>query len=105
MGSSRRRRRLAGVLLAAAVVLGLDLSRAPGSQWTARTLLLGIDLYQATLSPLMPRAGVHCRFEPSCSLYAEGVLRRHGTLVGSAKTVWRILRCAPWTEKGTVDPP
>ena len=105
MGSSRRRRWLAGALLATAVFLRLDLSQAPGRQLTARALLLSIDLYQATLSPLMPRAGVHCRFEPSCSHYAEGAIRRHGTLVGSAKAAWRILRCGPWTEQGTADPP
>ncbi len=109
MGDSRRRsskirRRLAGALLAVAILLGLDLSRAPGSQLSAKALLLSIDLYQATLSPWMPRTGVHCRFEPSCSRYAEGVIRKHGALIGSAKTVWRILRCGPWTEMGTHDP-
>ncbi len=103
MGASRRR--LAGALLAVVLLLGLDLSRSSGSQLSARVLLLGIDGYQATLSPLISRSGVHCRFEPSCSRYAEGVIRRHGTLIGSAKTVWRILRCGPWTEMGTADPP
>ncbi len=107
-GSRRRspafRRRLAGALLIAAILLGLDLSRAPGSQLSAKALLLSIDLYQATLSPLVPRTGVYCRFEPSCSRYAEGVIRQHGALIGSAKTVWRILRCGPWTEMGTDDP-
>ena len=102
---TRRRRIFLGAALGAALLLGLDLARAPEDQLSARGLLLAIDLYQATLSPLMPAVGVHCRFEPSCSHYAEGAIERYGALVGSGKTVWRLLRCGPWTEEGTVDPP
>ena len=36
-------------------------------------------------------------------------LRRAGIptelYVGTAKTIWRIARCGPWTKLGTVDPP
>lgn len=104
--SFRKARRIwLSAALAAALALGLDLGRAPDRQLSARFLLLGIDVYQATLSRLMPVAGVRCRFEPTCSHYAEGAIRRHGALVGSGKAAWRILRCGPWTEQGTVDPP
>ncbi len=89
----------------AVLVLGLDLARAPERQISARVLIASIDLYQATLSKLMPVAGVKCRFQPTCSHYAEGSIRKHGALKGTAKAIWRLLRCAPWTEKGTVDPP
>ncbi len=94
-------------MVAAILVLGLslDLGRAPERQTSARMLVAGIDLYQATLSKLMPVAGVQCRFQPTCSHYAEGSIRKHGALKGTGKAIWRILRCAPWTEKGTVDPP
>jgi putative membrane protein insertion efficiency factor len=68
-------------------------------------LLAAIHLYQATLSPLMPRLGVGCRFTPTCSRYAEGAVRRDGALVGTARAVWRIARCGPWTPAGTHDPP
>jgi putative membrane protein insertion efficiency factor len=98
------RRRRWFLALFAALLLG-DLLRAPASQWSARALLAGIDLYQATLSPLMPEAGVRCRFEPTCSHYGEGAIRRHGALGGSVRTAWRIVRCGPWTPLGTVDPP
>ena len=63
---TRRRRWLAAVL-AVALLLALDLSRAPADQLSARALLGAIHLYQATLSPRMPALGVSCRFEPTCS--------------------------------------
>ena len=44
-------------------------------------LLLLIDLYRVTLAPLI---GGFCRYEPSCSRYAEEAIRRHGALRGSA---------------------
>ena len=87
------------------LLLGLDLGRAPQRQVSARVLIAGIDLYQATLSKLMPAAGVQCRFQPTCSHYAEGSIRKHGALKGTGKTIWRLLRCGPWTEKGTIEPP
>lgn len=102
---SRRRRGCAlaaGLLL---VLLALDLARAPERQLGARALLASIDLYQATLSPLLARSGARCRFEPSCSRYAEGAIRQDGALVGTARATWRVLRCGPWSEAGTVDPP
>ena len=69
-------------------------------------MLIGtIDLYQATFSKLMPKAGVQCRFQPTCSHYAEGSIRRYGALEGTRRAAWRIVRCGPWTEQGTVDPP
>lgn len=93
------------VLAAVLLLLAFDLSRPAGSQVTARALTGAIDLYQATLSPLMPRIGVQCRFRPSCSRYAEAAIHKHGALRGTAKAAWRIARCGPWTPAGTVDEP
>ncbi len=89
----------------ALTLAALDLSRPPPRQWSARTLLWAIDAYQATLSPLLPKMGTRCRFVPTCSHYGEGAIRRDGALVGSARAAWRVLRCGPWTELGTHDPP
>lgn len=100
-----RRRRVVAVLVALAVLLAADLARPGPRQLTARALVAAIQLYHATLSPAMPRLGVSCRFTPSCSRYGEAVIARHGALVGGAETVWRIVRCGPWTPAGTVDPP
>lgn len=93
------------LLLAAGLGLGWDLSRPPGEQATAGLLLRGIAIYQATLSPRLEGVGVNCRFEPSCSRYAEAAIRRYGALVGGGKAAWRVLRCGPWTADGTVDLP
>jgi putative membrane protein insertion efficiency factor len=100
-----RRRKLAIAAAAVVLLLAIDLARAPADQLSNRTLLGAIHLYQRTLSPRMPGWGVHCRFRPTCSHYAVGALRKNGALVGTARTAWRLLRCAPWTPAGTIDPP
>ena len=87
------------------MALGLDLAAPPERQWTARGLIGAVELYQRTLSPILARSAVTCRFEPTCSHYAVAALKRHGALGGSWRAAWRILRCGPWTPPGTVDPP
>lgn len=99
------RRRLLTVLLAGALLLALDLSRPPADQLTARALLGAIHLYQATLSPRLPALGVSCRFQPTCSRYAEAAIREDGALIGTLRALHRIGRCGPWTPPGTHDPP
>ncbi len=67
--------------------------------WPVRMVLLGlIAAYRATLSGML---GGHCRFEPSCSLYAARAIRARGALVGSALAVWRIVRCNPFARGGS----
>lgn len=98
-----RRKLIVGAVLL--VLLLLDSVRAPANQLSARFLLGGIHLYQATLSPFNRKIGVRCRFQPTCSHYGEGAIRKYGALIGTGKAVWRILRCGPWTPAGTIDPP
>lgn len=100
-----RRRKIGLAALALLALLALDLARPPDQQLSARLLLGAIDVYQATLSPRMPSLGVHCRFRPTCSRYAEAAIRQDGALVGSARAAWRVARCGPWTPAGTHDPP
>ena len=66
-----------------------------------RLLIAAVRLYQWLLSPLL---GHHCRFEPSCSAYFIGAVRKYGAVRGSIKGVWRILRCHPF-HPGGYDPP
>ena len=94
---------LAAALTAVAVVVGLDLARPPDRQLGARLLLASVHAYQAVGHPLVPRG--QCRFSPTCSRYAETVIRRHGALKGGWLTARRLLRCGPWTPAGTPDPP
>ena len=44
-----------------------------------------------------------CRFQPTCSNYAIGVLQEFGFFKGSYLMIKRILRCNPWN-KGGYDP-
>ncbi len=102
---SPARRRALAVAFALAGLAAWDLSRPPAEQWTARAELAAIARYRAWLSPALGRTGVVCRFEPSCSRYAEASIRRHGALGGTARALYRVARCGPWTRPGTPDPP
>jgi putative membrane protein insertion efficiency factor len=62
-----------------------------------RTLLGLIWVYQSTVGPALPRA---CRFEPSCSHYAQQAIARYGALKGSWLAVRRLARCQPWGGHG-----
>ena len=99
------RKRLLAVLALLLLLLALDLARRPERQLSARLMLAGIHLYQATLSPRLGALGARCRFTPTCSRYAEAVIRRDGALAGGWKALSRLARCGPWTPAGTVDPP
>lgn len=83
----------------------LDLTRPPAAQIAARAELALVGAYRARLSPLVAATGVRCRFEPTCSRYAELAIRRSGGLVGPLRAAWRLARCGPWTRAGTVDLP
>ena len=59
-----------------------------------------IGLYRKFISPIKPPC---CRFTPTCSAYAIEAFQKRGFFVGFALTVWRILRCNPFS-KGGYDP-
>lgn len=70
----------------------------------AKVLVWLIRLYQWTLSPLLGAVlGPSCRFSPTCSQYALEAIRKHGALVGTGYTIWRLLRCQPFC-RGGYDP-
>jgi len=56
-----------------------------------------IKLYRYTLSPLI---GSDCRHLPTCSVYAEEAIARHGLWAGGWMTLARLLRCHPWGTSG-----
>ena len=60
-------------------------------------LLAPVYLWRYVLAAFFPPA---CRFEPSCSHYAEEALRRHGALCGSFLAARRLLRCRPGGPSG-----
>jgi len=63
-------------------------------------LVAPILVYQKLISPALPPA---CKYHPSCSNYAIGVLWVHGPFKGLALGTARLGRCNPWS-KGGVDP-
>jgi uncharacterized protein len=70
--------------------------------WTLSSPLRGaavglIRAYRLTLAGMF---GGQCRFEPSCSHYAEDAIRAHGVVRGVVLGAWRILRCNPFGRGG-----
>ncbi len=65
-----------------------------------KLLIALIRFYQKYISPMK---GTKCPYFPSCSQYAVEALEKHGVIKGSLLSVWRILRCNPFS-KGGYDP-
>ena len=59
-----------------------------------------IKFYRKCISPLKPNC---CRFTPTCSAYALEAFTKRGFFAALILTVWRILRCNPFS-KGGYDP-
>ena len=49
------------------------------------------------MSSAFPR---RCKYEPTCSAYAEQAVRELGLVRGSILAAWRLLRCNPWSHGG-----
>ncbi|MFA5130559.1 MAG: membrane protein insertion efficiency factor YidD [Patescibacteria group bacterium] len=68
-----------------------------------------IRLYQKTLSPdhgwfSWSRKFPRCKYYPTCSQYAHDAIGKYGVIRGGVKSIWRMMRCNPWS-KGGVDLP
>lgn len=59
-----------------------------------------ILFYQKYLSPLK---STKCPYFPSCSQYGLEAVRQYGAWKGGLLSIWRILRCNPFS-KGGYDP-
>jgi putative membrane protein insertion efficiency factor len=60
-------------------------------------------LFRAYRVAIAPAIGPACRYEPSCSHYAEEAIATFGLLRGAALGAWRLLRCHPFS-RGGLDP-
>jgi putative membrane protein insertion efficiency factor len=58
------------------------------------------SLYKTVVSPLLPPA---CRFTPTCSVYAQEAVLKHGVARGLLLSVKRLARCHPFNPGG-LDP-
>jgi putative membrane protein insertion efficiency factor len=59
--------------------------------------LAPLIVYRRVLSPALPR---RCKYEPTCSAYAERAIREYGILRGLVLALWRLLRCNPFSHGG-----
>ena len=59
-----------------------------------------IKFYRKYISPLKT---TKCPYFPSCSEYGLEAIQKHGALKGGLLTIWRIIRCNPFS-KGGFDP-
>ncbi|MBE6859747.1 MAG: membrane protein insertion efficiency factor YidD [Ruminococcus sp.] len=59
--------------------------------------ILPIMFYRKVISPLFP---AKCKYIPSCSTYALEAFRKFGAVRGLILTVYRLLRCNPWSLGG-----
>lgn len=62
--------------------------------------LLPVKFYRKCISP---HTRPSCKYYPTCSTYCMQAVREWGIFCGFFLTVWRILRCNPFS-KGGYDP-
>lgn len=65
-----------------------------------RLALAAIRFYQRRISPGLAPA---CRYQPTCSRYGFEAIANHGLIYGGLLTLWRLLRCNPFS-RGGYDP-
>ncbi|WP_294215818.1 membrane protein insertion efficiency factor YidD [Pseudobutyrivibrio sp.] len=56
-----------------------------------------IKLYQKYLSPMKT---TKCPYCPTCSAYGLQAIQKHGAVKGGALTLWRLVRCNPFSHGG-----
>ena len=65
-----------------------------------RLFIFLIKLYRKYLSPLKT---TKCPYIPTCSQYGLEAIEKYGAFKGGLLTLWRIIRCNPFS-KGGYDP-
>lgn len=61
-------------------------------------LLNSIKIYQKYISPFIIYKS--CKYYPSCSEYATLSIKKYGSFIGLLYTIYRLLRCNPYTNGG-----
>jgi putative membrane protein insertion efficiency factor len=64
---------------------------------TKKAAIIAIKTYRTLISPFL---GNNCRFYPSCSLYTQIAIERHGVCYGLWLSLKRLLKCHPWHQDG-----
>jgi putative membrane protein insertion efficiency factor len=95
-------------MLVGGILLVLLLAIAPLTvtpQTRVRVAVGAIHAYQGSVSHYFNLTGIRCRFQPTCSQYAELAIAKYGVRRGVWMSARRLLRCNPMTPAGTVDLP
>lgn len=56
-----------------------------------------IKFYRIIISPWLPFS---CRYQPTCSEYAQEAFNRYGVIKGFYLALRRMMRCHPWGGSG-----
>jgi len=100
----RRKRDRIVVILLLAAFFGFaagDSIKPAREQALARLAIAAIDVYRASVSPLLARTHlISCRFRPTCSAYSREAIQRYGLPKGAVLAAGRILRCNPFAAGG-----
>ncbi|MGG7179194.1 membrane protein insertion efficiency factor YidD [Clostridium paraputrificum] len=65
-----------------------------------RIMISLIKFYRKRISPM---SAPRCKYIPTCSQYALESIEKYGAFKGGFMSVWRVLRCNPFS-KGGLDP-
>ncbi|WMC91099.1 membrane protein insertion efficiency factor YidD [Kineothrix sp. MB12-C1] len=65
-----------------------------------KLLIYMIEFYRKYISPMK---STKCPYFPTCSEYGLEAVRKHGAFKGGLLSLWRVLRCNPFS-KGGYDP-
>ena len=71
------------------------------SSMPSLALIAMVRAYQVTLSPWLGQA---CRFQPTCSHYMIGAVKKYGAVRGLWRGTLRICRCHPFRQGGYDSP-
>ena len=66
-----------------------------------KVLIWLIKFYRKYISGM--KSAPTCKYYPTCSEYGLQAIEKYGALKGGLLTIWRILRCNPFS-KGGYDP-
>jgi len=74
--------------------------REDGGWFLYKILIFIIQLITSLKNYFFPS---QCKFIPSCSCYTQQAIIKYGVFKGILKSLWRIIRCNPFS-RGGFDP-
>ena len=69
----------------------------------SKFLIFLINFYKRNISIFFKKNGIECKYYPTCSEYSIQAIEKYGAWKGGLLSMWRILRCNPFS-KGGYDP-